>query len=63
MNPYKCPICGGKGIVPQGFYFNHEQVKQAMLTTEKCMTCEGTGVIWFDGVHLYAYPKGKPKSE
>ncbi len=33
--PYRCPVCGGKGIVPH-----------AVLASLDCFTCKGSGVVW-----------------
>ena len=55
MHPYKCPVCGGKGLVPQNFYYDFDR---PVLGTETCLTCEGTGVIFFNGVNLFSFPKG-----
>ena len=45
--PHVCPVCGGNGLVPNGFY---TQVTGRWSTTstspERCRTCGGTGVIW-----------------
>jgi hypothetical protein len=37
--PHTCPVCGGKGTVPAGFYEN-------TIGSEDCRTCGGKGVIW-----------------
>ncbi len=47
--PYKCPICEGRGIVPNGFY--SIPVQQGTFTSnstspETCKGCGGTGVIY-----------------
>lgn len=45
--PFVCPVCGGKGIVPNGFYNSLNNYWSTTSTTpEKCRTCDGTGVIW-----------------
>jgi len=45
--PYCCPVCGGNGLVPNGFY---NQCSGQWLTTsttpEMCRSCNGTGVVW-----------------
>lgn len=43
--PYKCPICEGKGIVPGGFYHSVGPYSTSNLTTEQCRSCNGKGVI------------------
>ncbi len=45
--PYRCPICNGNGIVPEGFY---NQIGGTWLSsgtgTEDCRACKGTGIVW-----------------
>ena len=45
--PYCCPVCGGNGLVPNGFY---NQVggmwSSTDATPEKCRACNGTGIVW-----------------
>ena len=55
MQLYKCPVCGGSGLVNRDFYWN---VESPSANREKCLTCEGTGVIFFNGVHIFSFPKG-----
>ena len=43
--PYRCPVCGGRGIVPNGFYSFFADSTTA-TTGEACRTCGGKGVIW-----------------
>lgn len=47
MFPYRCPVCGGKGFVPSGFYsvFPYDQTTCTSLT-EKCRSCNGSGIVW-----------------
>lgn len=46
MKPYRCPICGGCGIVPGAFY-NATGISYTSSTmTEQCRACGGTGIIW-----------------
>jgi hypothetical protein len=46
--PYRCPVCGGKGLVPRGFY----EFNPFLLTTasgyavENCRSCGGGGILW-----------------
>jgi hypothetical protein len=50
--PYRCPICHGKGLVPNNFYLElasfsaggHYTTTSTM--PERCRACSGTGVIW-----------------
>lgn len=43
--PYRCPVCGGRGIVPNGFYMIYADTTYSS-TAEPCRTCNGRGVIW-----------------
>lgn len=42
QQPHCCPVCSGKGIVPNGFYGS---VGSATISNQ-CKPCNGTGVIW-----------------
>jgi len=46
----KCPVCNGKGIVPNGFYFVPEG--QSFVASgnilETCRACNGRGIILMD---------------
>jgi DnaJ-class molecular chaperone len=42
--PYVCPVCDGKGIVPNSYY-SYSTVSTA-ANDEPCRSCFGTGVIW-----------------
>jgi DnaJ-class molecular chaperone len=45
--PYRCPICGGSGLVPHGYYDKTaERWTNTITIAEMCRTCEGAGVIW-----------------
>ena len=45
--PHLCPVCIGKGIVPNGFYRVLTQCYTTSdITPETCKPCNGTGVIW-----------------
>jgi hypothetical protein len=43
----RCPVCGGNGIVPNGFY---NQTSWSWSTSdiapEVCRSCQGTGIVW-----------------
>ena len=45
--PHRCPVCGGNGLVPSGFY---DQVSgewwSSDASPETCRTCNGTGIVW-----------------
>ncbi len=46
---YRCPICGGTGLVPNGFYSqigNYKHGLSASASPETCRSCKGTGVVW-----------------
>ena len=42
-----CPICDGRGIVPQGFYAvpTGQQFMSTNLVPEQCRSCTGMGKI------------------
>lgn len=42
---YKCPVCMGSGLVPNGFYLNAFNNTTSQVTSEKCRTCNGSGII------------------
>ena len=43
----KCPVCYGKGIVPNGFYRSTgETWTSSSITPESCRSCKGEGVVW-----------------
>lgn len=47
MTPCVCPLCGGRRLVPNGFYFGcgpHWTTSSA--TPEMCRSCDGTGIVW-----------------
>lgn len=47
ISPHRCPVCGGSGRVPYGFYEVVDQYGSTSIPTpEKCRTCDGTGVLW-----------------
>ena len=45
--PFRCPVCGGSRVVPNGFY---RQTSGDWLTTdatpETCRSCNGIGIIY-----------------
>jgi hypothetical protein len=46
-SPYKCPVCGGNGLVPNGFYSQTGGKWWSTSTTpETCKSCSGTGIVW-----------------
>jgi len=44
--PYKCPICNGKGNVPQGFYSIDRNRITIGTNPLQCRSCSGSGIIW-----------------
>jgi hypothetical protein len=45
--PYRCPVCNGKGIVPNGFYNSTEDSwATTSIAPETCKSCWGTGIVW-----------------
>lgn len=43
--PYKCPVCEGKGLVSGGFYTSVGVSSVSNHTTEPCRSCDGKGII------------------
>lgn len=43
-----CPVCGGKQVVPLGFYNFPGAVTTtaSSMETQTCRTCNGTGVVF-----------------
>lgn len=47
LNPYRCPVCNGTGLVPNGFYTRTISYWPTTdVTPETCRTCKGTGIFW-----------------
>ena len=45
--PYRCPICNGKGIVPNGFYLGVASTwSGTSVAPETCRACGGSGIVW-----------------
>lgn len=41
---YRCPVCQGTGLVPNGFYSHTSgHWSTTSVSPEKCRTCNGTG--------------------
>ena len=40
-----CPVCGGKGLVPNGFYNAINTSASIQTTPETCRSCGGHGYI------------------
>jgi len=46
LKPHCCPVCEGKGIVPNGFYLYPQQEYATTSTApEMCKACCGKGYI------------------
>jgi DnaJ-class molecular chaperone len=51
MQVLTCPVCGGRGVVRQGFYegnFHNMIASTSAGGTEKCRSCGGKGYIAFE---------------
>lgn len=45
--PHKCPVCEGKGIVPNGFYLSlNTDYMSSNAAAEQCRACTGTGIVY-----------------
>ncbi len=44
--PHKCPICGGRGFVPEWFYNLTTRSSGTNASGEACRACGGRGIIW-----------------
>lgn len=44
--PYRCPVCGGNGLVANGFYRQTSGMWSSTSTEpEKCRACDGKGYV------------------
>lgn len=43
--PYRCPVCLGRGFVEPGFYFLGG-CSTTSASNETCRSCNGSGIIW-----------------
>lgn len=43
--PHVCPVCQGRGTVPESFYL-HSDVASSAFCRETCRTCQGFGMVW-----------------
>jgi hypothetical protein len=44
--PHKCPVCGGRTIVPAGFFTSTSLTWSSSQVTEPCKVCDATGIVW-----------------
>jgi len=44
--PYRCPVCGGNGIVAAGFYTQTSGCWTSTGGFEMCRSCNGTGIVY-----------------
>lgn len=45
--PYACPVCQGRGLVPNAFYSSlGGNYTTSSTTPEICRSCSGTGIIF-----------------
>ncbi len=46
LTPCCCPVCGGNGLVPNGFYLTVTgQITTSSCAPETCRSCSGRGYI------------------
>lgn len=64
--PHKCPVCEGRGIVPDYFYVISPDIQHNGFTWNStgsvtCKSCFGTGIIWeWDAVIVPSIQIGEP---
>lgn len=49
MSVYRCPVCGGRGFVPCGFYSSQTYDGSSITnstSTEVCRSCHGKGIVF-----------------
>jgi len=46
--PFRCPVCGGNGLVPDGFYniTTGQWTAPTYVLSVNCRSCNGTGIVW-----------------
>ena len=46
--PHCCPVCSGKGLVPNGFYLavGIDNYSTSSITPDTCRSCNGEGIVW-----------------
>jgi DnaJ-class molecular chaperone len=45
MKAQICPVCAGKGTVPQGFYDIYGGYSSTAVIEESCRSCGGSGYV------------------
>lgn len=43
QRPFLCPVCGGRGYMPAGFY---GVTRGSSTAGEFCRSCTGQGIVW-----------------
>lgn len=45
--PFRCPVCGGNGLVPDGFYniTTGQWTAPTYVLSINCRSCNGTGIV------------------
>jgi hypothetical protein len=51
----RCPVCGGRGTVSQGFYSGQDTWVSSDTKRETCRSCDGRGIV-FDPTYPPAQP-------
>ena len=49
MSVYRCPVCGGRGFVPCGFYSSQTNDGSSVThhtSSEVCRSCNGRGIVF-----------------
>ena len=46
MKVQTCPVCGGIGTVPQGFYDGISNPDSTNTGRDTCRSCDGCGVLY-----------------
>jgi uncharacterized cupin superfamily protein len=62
--PFKCPICGGNGLVPHGFYNQTGgQWSSTDTTPETCRSCNGSGIVYVEQDNKLEYDLNESSSD
>lgn len=62
MTAQRCPVCGGNGMVPHGFYKHIGPHSSTNAAPETCKGCQGTGIVWEPQpieIEIHPYPDVK----